>query len=149
MIDYEGQFSSAQAITSTAASTNVLDLLIARDIGVGDTQEINVYTVAAFTSGGTPTLQVSLQGSVDNATFYDINMSPVIAMSALVAGTHIFAVPMARLFQPNMQAVGMPRYIRLNYVVASGPFTGGTINAWIGADLDRQAYYTYPRNYTV
>jgi hypothetical protein len=31
-------------------------------------------------------------------------------------------------------AAGRPRYLRLNYVVATGPFTGGTVTAFLVVD---------------
>jgi hypothetical protein len=149
MLDAQLIFSSAQPITASAPSTNVIDMLVARDIGVGNMLEINVYTTTLFVGVGA-TMQIVLQGSnvAGGAGAYnDILMTAVIATAALIAGQHLFAVPLPRLWQPNQQAQGMPRYIRLNYVVAGGPFTGGALNAWLAADLDRNAYYNYPKNY--
>ena len=42
---------------------------------------------------------------------------------------------------PNV-ADANPRYLRLNYVVATGPFTAGSLNAELV--LDPQAYQQYP-----
>ena len=36
ILDAQNQFSSAQALTATADSTNVIDLGVAREIGVGE-----------------------------------------------------------------------------------------------------------------
>lgn len=149
-------FSSAQAITATAPSTNVLDMLTLRDEGVGNMIEINVYVSTLFTTSNAATLQIALQGSFTaggGGTYYDILLSPVIAVAALTLGAHLFAVPLPRLYQPNAQAVNTPpappQYLRLNYTVGTGVFTAGALNAWLSADMDRQAYYNYKNNYTV
>ena len=62
LIDQQNQFSAAQAVTSTGstASTNVVDLGVARDIGgaVSDQLMLLCQVVTPFTSGGSATLQV-------------------------------------------------------------------------------------------
>ena len=64
-------FSEAQAVTATAASTDVIDLSpqkgTRRDIVVGEPLEFgtNVNTTAA----GAATINVQLQTSIDNATW--------------------------------------------------------------------------------
>ncbi len=143
-----GLFSNAQALTTTAASTNVLDMLTTRDIGVGNMLELNVIVPTALT-GGT-SLQIVLQGSATAGgagTYYDILLSPVIVAAVLTKGAQLFQCPVPRLYTPNMQAIGMPQYLRLNYVIV-GTFGAGTITSYISAAPDRGAYYTYPRNYT-
>ena len=39
------------------------------------------------------------------------------------------------------------RFIRLNYTVATGPFTAGTIFSYVNPIMDRQQYFDYPINY--
>lgn len=147
MLDIQNIFSSAQPITATAPSTNVLDFLAPRDIGVGNMLELNISVNTLFATSNAGTLQVSFQGSVDNTNFYDIVLSPVVVASELVAGRRILQQPVPRAFQPNMRAIGMPQYYRLNFIVATGAFTAGKLDAWLSADMDRDAYYTYPNAY--
>lgn len=148
MLDSELIFSSAQTVGSTAVSTNVLDFLAPRDIGVGNMLELNIEVNTLFVTAGAATLQAVFQGSVDNTNFYDIVLSPVVAVAALTAGSRILQQPVPRCFQPNMRAIGMPQYFRLNYVVGTSTFSAGKLDAWLTADMDREAYYTYPRAYT-
>jgi hypothetical protein len=80
------EFSVAQDLTTgTQVSTNVIDLLNARDIGVGDDVEIPVTVNTAFT-GGT-SLQVQLQESVDNSTYITILETAAIPLANLGANT--------------------------------------------------------------
>lgn len=147
MLDSLLKFSTAQAITATAVSTNVLDMLIGRDEGAGNALELNVYVTTAFVSAGGASLQVSLEASVDNATFYAILFGPAVLSAALTLGAHLLAQPLPRLFQPLVQAIGIPRYIRLNYIVAISTFSAGKVDAWLSAG-DRQVDKpVYPNNY--
>ena len=67
------------------------------------------------------TLAIALQDSADNSSFADVLALPAIAVAALTAGkTYYIPLP-----------AGMRRYIRANYTIAAGPFTGGTLNAQI------------------
>jgi hypothetical protein len=64
-------FDTNVAITSTAVSTNVIDLLNARDMGVGDDPALDVViqVTSALLSAGASTLTVQFQGSTDNTTY--------------------------------------------------------------------------------
>lgn len=145
MIDLSSYLSVAQVITATAASTNVMDELIARDIGAGNALQLNVHGVAAFAT--LTSLQIAWQTSVDNVTFYDEILSPVIAVANLVANTPLFrcVLPPRGWNQPSRAPA---RYYRLNYTVAGSNATTGTVNAWISALPDQDQVYFYPRNYT-
>lgn len=74
-------FSEAQAVTASAASTDVIDLGpidgTRRDIGVGYPLEFwaNVNTTA--TAGGAATLNVQLQTSPDNSTDHAVRQRHV------------------------------------------------------------------------
>lgn len=138
------------ALTVTRDSTNVLDLLVSRDIGAGAgsyDQEVHVMVTTAFTAGGAATLNISLKGSLDNATYYDLLDSPQYALADLVVGARIFRyeVPVIQLKMP----VGddPPRYLKLVYTVGTGPFTAGALFSYLAPE--RQEYLTYPRNYSI
>jgi hypothetical protein len=125
-------FDTAAAITATAASTNVLDLLNARDMGVGDDPALDVVVIvtSALLSAGASTLQVQFQGSTDNTTWTTYGQTDAIPKANLAQGAKIsFDVP-----RMPPHAAGRPRYLRLNYVVATGPFTGGNVTSFIVLD---------------
>jgi len=128
ILDKNLQFDPAgTAITVTAVSTNVLDMLAQRDMALGEqfAMKVLVTVLVALTSGGATTLQVQLQGSVDNAAWAVLAQTDAIPKANLAAGQTI-EVP---LTQQAPQSAGIPRYYRLNYVVATGPFTAGTVEA--------------------
>jgi hypothetical protein len=137
---------SGVALTVTRASTNVIDWTVARDVGVNADLEAHLVIAQTFTAAGAATLQVAYQTSADNATWVDILNSPVYAVADLVAGALVFRYKVP-LFQLNDK--GTPnRYHRLNYTVATGPFTAGSVIAWITGMGDRQAFQPYGPNYS-
>lgn len=141
------------AITVTAVSTNIIDLLNARDMGIGDDPALKVMVgvTAAFIAAGAATLNIQFQGAPDNGsgapgtyTTY-VETSPLSLASPAQLGIN---AQLATFDVPRTPpGVAQPRYLRLNYVVATGPFTAGAINA--GIVLDRQGAIAYPPGITV
>ncbi len=127
IIDKFLELSAAQAITTTAPSTNVIDAgatknaSLGRDIGAG-TQLYLAYSVnTAATAGGAATVTFALQDSADNSSFADVITTVAVPVASLVAGaTYYLPLP-----------PGMRRYIRGNYTVATGPLLTGKFNAAI------------------
>lgn len=130
IFDNQTIFSSAQAITVTAASTNVIDLGpiqtgITRDVGKGTDTPLLIQVTEAFTAAGAATLTIDLQtDSVENfATPKTVWSSGAIGKADLVAGKVII---------PEYLPRGVDeRYVRLNYTVATGPMLTGKIVAGI------------------
>lgn len=135
-------FDSAAAITAasgTQASTNVLDLLNARDMGVGDYPSLKILAQVIQAFAGGTSVAVKLQGSTDNTTYSDMPVATPTALTLgnLTAGARILDVDVPR---PG-QGQAIPRYLRLLYTTV-GTHTLGTITA--GIVLDRQDYVSYP-----
>lgn len=129
-------FSEAQAVTNTAASTDVIDLGPIdgnrRDIGVGYPLElfVNVNTTAA--AAGAATVNIALQTSPDNSAWTTLATSGDLALSSLTAGKRVFSQKVPQ---------GVQRYLRMNYTVGTGPLTAGAFTAGINLDVDNNSPY--------
>jgi hypothetical protein len=126
------QVSAAQAITATAASTNVIDLGAAvRDIGKGVSVMFDMRVGTAFTAAGAATLTVQIQVA-DDAGFtinvQTLSQTDAIPKASLPAGQ------MIRMSVDQAEPYVGRRFMRLNYVVATGPMTAGTITAALVKD---------------
>lgn len=151
------------AITVTAASTNIVDLHGAglvpapsstvkpgRDIGggsaAGPTPMLMVLVTTTFTASGAATLNVAFQGAPDDGTgnpgaYATYAESGVIALASLVAGNMVLNIDVPRLLPaPNTPAL-LPRFVRLNYTVATGPFTAGKLTSYVVLTRDDQVSY--------
>lgn len=164
--------SSAQVLTVTAPSTNIFDTagvgsgiappdrfgtatLFGQDIGGGgplaSPPTLGVRVGTAFTAAGAATLQVQLQSAVDAGTptyapgtWDTIDETDTLAVALLTAGQWLaqFVVPL------RYPGQGLPRFYRLNYIIATGPMLTGTINAFIATGLDDlTASQQYPAAY--
>lgn len=127
LIDSQNEFSQDQAITATAASTNIIDLSLDRDIGKGEPVPILVQVTTTFTAAGAATLTVDLETD-DNSSFSSATnlwTSGAIGKATLVAGYKFLIHYMPRANE---------QYLRLNYTVATGPMTAGKIQACIASE---------------
>lgn len=169
------QFSTAQAITVTAPSTVIYDVtgagsgnapnmiggitasgnaLIGFDIGDGDgiaIPEVYVDVSTTFTAGGAATMTIQLQAAPDNGsnapgTYVTIFQTAALTVAQLANTAAVqFQVPEV---PPSTFGEAMPRFYRLNYVVATGPFTAGALNANIVLNPSNGTKLrNYPSNY--
>lgn len=130
ILDNQTLFSDKQAITATAASTNVIDLGpintgIVRDIGPGKAIPVVAQVTADFAAAGAATLSVALQVD-DNSGFASpktvLTVGPI-ALATLKAG---YQIPLDYIPRGTDE-----RFLRLNYTVATGPMTAGSITAGV------------------
>lgn len=123
IFDSTNKFSTLQAVTATAASTNVIDLGVSdRDIGVGEHVPFWIGVDADF--AGLTSVQVTVQTDDDEGfgSAVDVIQTGAIALADLVSG-YQFSIDKA---PKNL----LGRYVRLNYTVV-GAGTAGTISAGI------------------
>lgn len=142
ILDKTLEFSDAQAITATAASTNVIDLgatgtpfggvALTRNLGIGPEIPVSVRVVTSFAT--LTSLTVAVQTSPDNSTWTTIESGRVVPVAELIAG-HQFSVPCC------LEEGVKVRYVRLNYTVTGSNATAGAVSAGIVAS--RQTNLTY------
>ena len=124
ILDSQLEFSSAQAITSSAASTNQVDLKVANArVGAGEPLFIRVGCTTAMTDGSSDsTVTVTLQQD-DNSSFSSAtNVQTLCTFAATAAaGTEYVAA-----IYPE---VVTERYIRVYYTVATGDLSTGAFDA--------------------
>ncbi len=123
----------AQAVTSSAASTNVLDLQTDRDIGVGKEAWVVIQVDEAATATGNATVTFALEtDSASNfATKETLYQSAAIGKASLVPGYRLaFRIPR-----------GTKRYNRLYFTVATGPLTAGKFTAFVTCDVPSEQRY--------
>ena len=136
------------AITASAASTNILDMGITngiggnvRDMGIGDSPSLTLIILSngLFAAGGAATLNIQIQGAPDNGsgapgTYTTYAESAPLSIATLNAfvGSTAQGVKLFPVDLPVREAGSpLPRFYRLNYVVATGPFTAGTLQAYL------------------
>lgn len=146
ILDAQNEFSDSQAVTSTAISTNVIDLGATnnlKDIGAGEPVYLVVQTVVAATdTGSDATLTVTLESdsTADLATSATVHFSTgALAFAAFSpAGTTLAAV--------RLPSGSYERYLGVRYTVASGPLTAGQFDAFLVNDYGK--FLSYANNYT-
>ena len=127
--------SEDQAVTSTAVSTNTVDLGVARDMGEGTALYMNFALTEAFANGTSITFEVITSASANLGTPTVIGSSAVIATAALTLGKNI----VVRL-NPSIASKGQ-RYLGARYTIA-GTFNAGKVTADIVETIgDGQKYY--------
>jgi len=138
-IDFQQRVSTAQAISTVGNnfSTDVIDLLSDRDIGVGEPMAFVINFNVAL-AGTTPTFKASIQTD-DNSGFSSAaTLIEGQSLSAAAAGTQL-VIPV-----PDTNE----RYIRLNYVLG-----GTTPTATVTADLRPMSMIqnarVYPDGFTI
>ena len=146
-------------------STNVIDLVGAGlipsatsavrpgiDIGGGGgggaVPSIYVLVNTTFTAAGGATLNAAIQAAPDDGTntntpgaYSTYAETGAIALSNLVAGNVIWSIPLPRVLPLPTTQTSRPRFLRMNYTVASGPFTAGALQAHIVLAGEPSAYY--------
>ncbi|MCO1435445.1 hypothetical protein L0Z13_11285 [Burkholderia multivorans] len=134
IIDSLLEFSRAQALTATGASTNIIDLGSDRDIGPGQPLwAVIAVQVAADNTTGDETYSIALQTD-DNAAFSSPTTIATVApaAAAMTAGARF--------------VIGMPfaneRYLRLNYTLG-GTTPSVTLNAFL-TDQEPASWQAYP-----
>ena len=119
LLDQQALFSAAQAITATAASTNVIDTGSNKDIGKYGDIPLLIQVVEGFNNLTSLTVTVQTDDNSAFSSAADV-LSMTIPLASLVLGykSPVITLPMK-----------MERYIRLNYTVTgTAPTTGKAVS---------------------
>lgn len=139
IFDKQTQFSAAQAITVSAASTNVIDLkaagipyghtgAVTRDQGInagGNEVPLLIQVVTAFATATSVKVAVQTDDNDAFSSAATVLESEAIPVASLVAG-YKFNIP-------QLPEGTRERYVRLYYTVAGSDATAGAITAGIVA----------------
>ena len=127
--------SEDQAVTSTAYSTNTIDLSAARDVGEGTTLYMNFALTEAFANGTNITFEVVTSANANLSSHDVIGSSATIATAALTLGKNIVV-----RINPDIAGKGK-RYLGARYVV-TGTMNAGKVTADVVETIgDGQKYY--------
>jgi hypothetical protein len=126
VLDRANLFSNDQAITATAASTDVIDLGSSpRDVGSGEPVTVLVQVTETFNN--LTSLTATLQTSSTEAFSVPVQLTAAtVALADLTVG---------RKFSIGAVPRGVLRYIRLAYTVTGSAPSTGKITAGLGADV--------------
>jgi hypothetical protein len=143
-VDTQLEFSNAQAVTSTAISTNVVDLLTTKDaagtaispnttvdIGAGEDVYLVIQTQTAATdTSSDATLTITLESD----TVVGLSSSPTVHYSTGALAFATFSPVGTRLVTLKLPLGQYKRYLGVRYTVASGPLTAGAFDAFLTTD---------------
>lgn len=122
IIDKALQVSNEQAVTVTAASTDVIDFgQVNPNSGLNLNTTLAITVDEAAAAAGAATVTFSIQDSADNSTFADVAVTAAIGKASLTAGQQVL-IPMPAKHR---------RYVRVYYTVATGPLTAGKFSAQV------------------
>lgn len=128
--------SDAQALTTTAVSTDAIDLSTARDMGEGNDLYMHFAVGTAFAGGTSVKFEIIM---ADNAA---LTTNPVVIGStdAIVTASLVAAYTTAVRVNPQIKSLGK-RYLGARYTIV-GTYTAGTVTADVVETLqDGQKYY--------
>jgi hypothetical protein len=134
----EDLFSNQQAVTASAASTNVIDLgatgipygnaeALKRDIGKGNKVPLRVQVTEDFAT--LTSLTITVQTSDDAA--FGSGVITHATTGAVAAADLVAGWSWGHDVIPYAQAAGMGRYMRLNYTVTGTAATAGKVTAGV------------------
>ena len=127
--------SEDQAITTTAFSTDTIDLGVARDIGEGTALYMNFAVTTALANGTSVKFEVVTSANANLSSPTVVGSSDAILTAALTVGKNVVV-----RINPDIAGKGK-RYLGARYTVA-GTFNAGKVTADVVETIgDGQKYY--------
>ena len=133
--------SEDQALTTTAVSTDTIDLSVARDIGEGGDLYMNFAVTTALAGGTSVKFEVISSASANLGSPTVIGSTDAIVTASLVAGYNT-----AVRINPQVASLGQ-RYLGARYTI-SGTYTSGKVTADVVLDIQDGRKF-YPSGVTV
>lgn len=126
IIDRQLQVSSEQAVTASAASTDVIDFGQTNpNVGLNDHMDLSITVDETVTAAGAATVTFTIEDSADNSSWATVASTTAIGKASLPIGTQV-VIPMPKVHR---------RYLRVYYTVGTGPLTAGKFSAQFVAGL--------------
>lgn len=126
ILDKENLFSNAQVLTTTAASTNIIDLGTAKDHGPGNPLILLVQVVVTFAGLTSMAVVVQTDSAEGMGTVETLHTSAAIAAASLIAGYK---------YRVALPQEGLKRYLRLSYTISGTASGGSAVTAGIVPSL--------------
>lgn len=149
-----GEFVSLVGMTESGQASSAINLLNARDMGIGygaaspPSVALEIGT-AITTANTTTTIQFQFQGSTDSTNWTTYLQSALLTTASLTASSQVFMLDVP----PVPPGVSLPQYYRINIALAQAGGThsisSGTIVGGLVLQRDNAYPPTYPSNFTV
>lgn len=129
ILDKQGELSNAQVLTASASSVNVIDQGPPAYTGNSrgtDAGKIFFNVDVDFAAAGAATLQVALRSSAspDMSGAKIHLLTPAVPVASLKRGASLRGTGLQLPIPEDTL-----RYVDVNYIVSTGPFTAGAISA--------------------
>lgn len=142
ILDSQLQFAASQAVTADAASQNIVDIGVARNLFDGEPMAVVVaVSVAAdfTTTDETYSFQIQTDADVGFGSPTTLLTQSIVAGSLTAGSTHVLPVPVG---------VVVEKYVRL-YFDVGGTTPSVTISAYLQPLSMVQKYKSYPDGITI
>lgn len=134
------------AVLASGTSSNIIDLGVGRDLGVGD-PDLKVVVEVLASYNNLTSLNVAIQGAPDNGagapgTFYTLAETGAVPLASLLANTKLMQQGLPAVLQSAVNAgYPIPRFLQLAYTVVGTAPTTGKLFGGLVLEIEQQTAY--------